>query len=603
MDHKQDIKQLPERDALQEKDTWDLTAIFKTDEDFDKAFADLSEKLKKTPEYQGKMKKSSQDFLRSIKFVLQIYRELEKLYVYAHLKNDQDTANSKYQAIYGRAGALFASAGETMAWFEPEILSLSDDEIEAYLSENEELSCYRHFITTITKKREHILPEEMEALLAGAGEVLGAAGDIFSVLNNADIVFPVIEDEKGQKIQLSHGLYGQLLESTHRNVREDAFKGIYSVYKQFRNTFASTLSTAVKNHNYQAKVRHYKSAREAALSANHIPEAAYDTLLDVVKKNLPLLHRYVKLRKKLLKLDELHMYDLYTPLLGEPPIRFSYEEAKEQALCALKPLGEEYLAVVKEAFSSRWIDVLENQGKRSGAYSSGCYDTPPFILLNWHDSLDQLFTLVHEMGHSAHSFFTRKNQPYAYGDYSIFLAEIASTTNENILTEYLLQTQTDPAIRAYILNHYLDGFKGTIFRQTQFAEFEHFIHTQDAEGIPLTAEHLSDFYEKLNTEYYGKDVVCDPEIAYEWSRIPHFYYNYYVYQYATGFSAASALAGRIVKEEPKALENYLSYLKAGSSDYPIEVMKKAGVDMTGADYLTDAMKQFELRLDELEKMG
>ena len=596
------VKQLPKRSAIQKKYTWDLTTVFKTDKDFDKAFESLSRKLKKASEYQGSMKKSSQDFLRCIEFVLQIYRETEKLYTYAHLKNDQDTADSAYQALHSRAGALWANATEAMSWLEPEILSLSDEQIETYLTENEELSHYRQFVEAIVKERAHILPEEMEALLAGAGEIFGAAGDIFSVLNNADIVFPVIENEKGEKIQLSHGLYGQLLESTNRSVREDAFKGIYSIYKQFKNTFASTLSTAVKSHNYQAKVRNYGSAREAALASNHIPETVYDTLLSVVKKNLPLLHRYVKLRKKLLKLEKLHMYDLYTPLLGEPPIRFSYEEAKEQVLCALKPLGAEYLAIVEDAFSSHWIDVMENQGKRSGAYSSGCYDTPPFILLNWHDSLDQLFTLAHELGHSVHSYFTRKNQPYVYGDYSIFLAEIASTTNENILTEYLLQTQTEPTVRAYILNHYLDGFKGTVFRQTQFAEFEHFMHKQDEEGIPLTAEFLSEFYEKLNTEYYGTDVAHDPEIAYEWSRIPHFYYNYYVYQYSTGFSAASAFAGRIVNEEPEALERYLTYLKAGNSDYPIEVMKKAGLDMTGTDYLTDAMKQFELRLNELEKL-
>nr|MBP7953327.1 oligoendopeptidase F family protein [Enterococcus sp.] len=402
--------------------------------------------------------------------------------------------------------------------------------------------------------------------------------------------------------QLSHGIYGQLMESTNREVREAAFKGIYSVYKQFRNTFATTLSTNIKAHNFQAKVRHFESAREAALSHNHIPEAVYDNLVNVVNDHLPLLHRYMALRKRLLKVDTLHTYDLYTPLLGEAPIRYSYEESVEKALEALKPMGEEYLAVVKEAFESRWIDVVENKGKRSGAYSSGAYDTPPYILMNWHDALDQLYTLVHEVGHSVHSYFTRKNQPYVYGDYSIFLAEIASTTNENLLTEYLLKTEKEPIVRAFILNHYLDGFKGTVFRQTQFAEFEHFMHVEDAKGTPLTSEFLSENYGQLNQKYYGEALTEDEEIRLEWSRIPHFYYNYYVFQYSTGFSAAAALADKILNEEPEALEKYLTYLKAGSSDFPIEVMKKAGVDMTQVTYLEDAMHVFEQRLNELEAL-
>ena len=374
------------------------------------------------------------------------------------------------------------------------------------------------------------------------------------------------------------------------------------MYRQFRNTFAQTLSTNVKTHNYSAKVRHFDSARQAALSSNHIPESVYDTLVTVVNENLPLLHRYIQLRKRLLQVEDLHMYDLYTPLVGEAPIQYSYEEAVVKAKEALMPLGEKYQSVVAEAFDSRWIDVVENKGKRSGAYSSGAYDTAPYILLNWHDTLDQLFTLVHEMGHSVHSYFTRKNQPYVYGDYSIFLAEIASTTNENILTEYLLETEKDPLVKAYVLNHYLDGFKGTIFRQTQFAEFEHLIHTEDAAGVPLTAEYLSERYGSLNEKYYGEAVTYDDEIKLEWSRIPHFYYNYYVFQYATGFSAASALAKKILNNEENALENYLNYLKSGSSDYPIEIMKKAGVDMTKPDYLKEAMEVFAARLDELETL-
>lgn len=597
-----EVKQLPKREELPENLTWDLTKIFSSDKEFDEKYLELSEKLKKSEKYKGTLNQGASQFLDAIEFVLSVYRQTEIIYVYAHLKNDQDTGNTEYQALYARASSLFSKVSEAVSWFEPEILQLSDERIWQYFKEEPKLEVYRHYIQQIVDNRAHVLSADQESLLAGAGEIFEASSDTFAVLNNADLVFPTIEGENGEKVQLSHGVYGQLLESTDRSVREAAFKGLYSVYEQFRNTFASTLSTHIKGHNFKAKVRNYSSAREASLSNNHIPESVYDTLVDVVNKHLPLLHRYMELRKRLLEVEKLHMYDLYTPVLGEAPITFTYEEAKEKALEALKPMGEEYMTIVEKAFSERWIDVVENKGKRSGAYSSGSYDTNPYILLNWHDTLDQLFTLVHEMGHSVHSYFTRSSQPYVYGDYSIFLAEIASTTNENILTEYLLETEKDPRVRAYVLNHYLDGFKGTVFRQTQFAEFEHFMHTEDEKGVPLTSEYLSDSYGKLNAKYYGPAVEEDPEIKFEWSRIPHFYYNYYVFQYSTGFSAASALAKRILSQEPGALENYLAYLKAGNSDYPVEVMKKAGVDMTQAAYIEDAMSMFEQRLNELEEL-
>ena len=597
-----EVKQLPKREELPENLTWDLTKIFSSDQEFDEKYLELSEELKQSEKHKGTLDQGASQFLNAIEFVLRVYRQTEVIYVYAHLKNDQDTGNTDYQALYARASSLFSKVSEAVSWFEPEILQLSDDQIWQYFKEEPKLEVYRHYIQQIVDNRAHVLSAEQESLLAGAGEIFDASSDTFAVLNNADLVFPTIEGENGEIVQLSHGVYGQLLESTDRRVREAAFKGLYSVYEQFRNTFASTLGTHIKGHNFKAKVRNYSSAREASLSNNHIPESVYDTLVDVVNKHLPLLHRYMELRKRLLEVEKLHMYDLYTPVLGEAPITFTYEEAKEKALEAMKSMGEEYMAIIEKAFSERWIDAVENKGKRSGAYSSGSYDTNPYILLNWHDTLDQLFTLVHEMGHSVHSYFTSSNQPYVYGDYSIFLAEIASTTNENILTEYLLETEKDPRVRAYVLNHYLDGFKGTVFRQTQFAEFEHFMHTEDEKGVPLTSEYLSDSYGKLNAKYYGPAVEEDPEIKFEWSRIPHFYYNYYVFQYSTGFSAASALAKKILNQEPEALENYLAYLKAGNSDYPVEVMKKAGVDMTQAAYIEDAMSMFEQRLNELEEL-
>lgn len=594
--------QLPTREQVPEHATWDLTSIFADDQAFEEAYAVVLEEVKAADSYKGTLANGATAFLDALTYVLDISRKLETLYVYSHLKNDQDTTNTTYQALYARASSLASQVSASLSWFEPEVLSLADDVIARYVKEEPKLEHYRHYIETLVAARAHVLPAEQEALLASAGEIFGSPGTIFSVLNNADLQFPTIKDEHGNEIQLSHGVYGQLMENTNRQVREDAFKGLYEVYGQFKHTFASTLSTNVKAHNFKANARHYESARQAALSNNHVPEAVYDTLVDVVNQNLPLLHRYMKLRKRLLAVDELHMYDVYTPLLGEAPITYTYEQAVEKTIEALAPMGDEYLAVVKEAFHSRWIDVVENKGKRSGAYSSGAYDTKPYILMNWHDTLDQLFTLVHEMGHSVHSYFTRTNQEYVYGDYPIFLAEIASTTNENLLTEYLLKTETDPKVRAYVLNHYLDGFKGTVFRQTQFAEFEHFMHEEDAKGTPLTADFLSESYGALNHKYYGEALAKDPEIRLEWSRIPHFYYNYYVFQYATGFSAAATLAEKILHEGPKALENYLTYLKAGSSDYPVDVMKKAGVDMTKAAYIENAFMVFEKRLDELEAL-
>ncbi len=420
-----ETKQLPARESIPVEKTWDLTKIYADDAAFDIEFQEIQAQVKEASRYQGTLADGPQAFLSALEFVLALSRRLEKLYVYSHLKNDQDTANTTYQGLYAKASNLVAQVSEAVAWFDPELLTMSDETIWGYFDQEPKLAVYRHMIEKTINERPHVLPAEQEALLAGAGEIFGAPGNIFSVLNNADLDFPVVEDENGEKVQLSHGVYGELMESTDRSVREAAFKGLYGVYEQFRNTFAQTLSTNIKAHNFKAKARKFDSARQAALSANHIPESVYDTLVDVVNQHLPLLHRYMALRKRLLAVDTLHMYDVYTPILGEAPIRYTYEEAVEKAKEALKPLGEEYLAVVEEAFSNRWIDVVENKGKRSGAYSSGAYDTLPYILMNWNDRLDQLFTLVHEMGHSVHSYFTRNNQPYAYGDYSIFLAEIA----------------------------------------------------------------------------------------------------------------------------------------------------------------------------------
>lgn len=597
-----EIKELPKRHEVAEEMTWDLTTIFENDEAFEIALSEVSALAKEVKELQGTVSESSDALLEAIETTLKANQKIERVYVYSHLKNDQDTADNTYQTLHARSVAVLTELSEASSWFNPEVLAIPEEKLASFMAENEKLKRYEHLLNDLTSQREHVLSAREEELLAGASEILSASSRTFSVLNNADIEFPTVKDEEGNEVKLSHGLYGKLMESSNREVRKGAYEALYTTYRGLKNTFASTLSTHVKSHNFNAKIRNFSSARAASLANNNIPESVYDTLLEVVNKNLPLLHRYVELRKQLLNVDELYMYDMYTPLTGDAPIAYTIEEATETTLKSLEPLGEEYQGILKEAFDNRWIDWYENEGKRSGAYSSGAYDTNPYILMNWQNSMNHLYTLVHELGHSVHSYHTRNNQPYAYGDYSIFLAEIASTTNENILTDYLLKTQTDPAIRIYVLNHYLDGFKGTVFRQSQFAEFEHYIHQKAQEGIPLTQEFMTEYYANLNARYYGDAVERDENIALEWSRIPHFYYNHYVYQYATGFAAATALSKRILDGEEGALDQYLTYLKSGSSDYPIEVMKKAGLDMTDAAYLEDAMKVFEARLNELEAL-
>lgn len=408
---------------------------------------------------------------------------------------------------------------------------------------------YKHALEQINLQRPHVLSADQEALLAQAAEVMNASSNTFGMLNNADLEFPTIKDENGEEVQITHGRYTRFLESADQRVRKEAFEKLYETYGNFKNTFASTLGGQVKRDNFNAKVRNYQSAREAALSNNNIPESVYDNLVNTVNKNLHLLHKYVKLRKKVLGVDELHMYDLYTPLVKDVEMKVTYEEAKEMVLKGLAPLGEEYQEILKEGFENRWVDVVENKGKRSGAYSSGAYGTNPYILMNWQDNVNNLFTLAHEFGHSVHSYYTRKNQPYTYGDYSIFVAEVASTCNEALLNDYLLKTIDDEQKRIYLLNHYLEGFRGTVFRQTMFAEFEHLIHQKEQNGEALTAEMLTKEYYELNKKYFGgDDIVIDEQIGLEWSRIPHFYYNYYVYQYATGFSAATALSAQILEE-------------------------------------------------------
>ncbi|MCF1633741.1 oligoendopeptidase F [Streptococcus gallolyticus] len=589
------------RSHIDEKYQWDLSTVFATDDAWEAELASLDSDLENAKAYKGHLTASSNDLLAITESYLALSRRLEKLYVYASMKNDQDTTVAKYQEYQAKATAIYAKFSEIFAFYEPELMQLSKESFEDFVAETPALSAYAHFFEQLFKRQPHVLSQAEEELLAGAQEIFGAAGETFGILDNADIIFPIVLDDEGKEIQLTHGNFISLLESKNRDVRKEAYQALYATYEQFQHTYAKTLQTNVKVHNYEARVHHFKSAREAALSANFIPESVYDTLIETVNANLPLLHRYVELRKKILKLDDLRMYDIHTPL-SEMDMSFTYEEALAKAEDVLAVFGKEYSERVHRAFTERWIDVHVNKGKRSGAYSGGSYDTNAFMLLNWQDTLDNLFTLVHETGHSLHSTFTRENQPYVYGDYSIFLAEIASTTNENILTETLLKEVDDDKARFAILNHYLDGFKSTIFRQAQFAEFEDIIHKADQAGEVLTSDYLNQLYADLNEKYYGLSKADNPEIQYEWARIPHFYYNYYVYQYATGFAAASYLADKVVHGTQADIDRYLDYLKAGNSDYPLNVIKKAGVDMTTSAYLDAAFRIFEERLDELEAL-
>ena len=590
-----------QRNEINEKDTWDLSTIFETDQKWEEELALLTEDTKQAASLEGHLLDSAESLLEITERYLDLSRRLEKLYVYAHMKNDQDTRVAKYQEYYAKAMTLYSQLDQVFSFYEPEFMAINEEQYQNFLAEEPKLQPYKHFFDKLLQNKDHVLSQREEELLAGAGEIFGAASETFAILDNADIVFPFVKDEDGNEVQLSHGVYMRLVESKNREVRRGAYEALYSTYEQYQHTYAKTLQTNVKVQNYRAKVRNYKSAREAALAANFVPESVYDNLVSAVRKHLPLLHRYLALRSKILGIPDLKMYDVYTPL-SSVEYSFTYEEALKKAEEALSVLGEDYLSRVKRAFSERWIDVYENQGKRSGAYSGGSYDTNAFMLLNWQDNLDNLFTLVHETGHSMHSSYTRETQPYVYGDYSIFLAEIASTTNENILTEKLLQEVQDDATRFAILNNFLDGFRGTVFRQTQFAEFEHAIHQADQNGEVLTSEFLNNLYADLNQEYYGLSKEDNPQIQYEWARIPHFYYNYYVYQYSTGFAAASALAEKIVHGSQDDRDRYIDYLKAGKSDYPLNIMRKAGVDMEKEDYLNDAFAVFERRLDEFEAL-
>jgi oligoendopeptidase F len=590
------------REEQRVEDTWDLTCFYASDEAYQEENEALKKGIREFTGRQGTLKEGAKAFLETMKLYEKLCSMFDRQYVYASLRNHQDTANAFYQKMSSEIQIVGTSFGASAAWLEPEMLALTEEQLKQYFEEEPELKAYQRFVDLVTRRRSHVLDAQTEALLSRAGELGEAPSNIFSMFNNADIRFQDVQDCEGVSHPLTQGNYISYLESKDRVLRENAFRAVYAVYGQYRNTLAAAYYSNAKQADFFAKERNYGGAMEEALFCNEIPMEVYHNLIETIHSHLPLMHRYVRLRKKLLNLPELHLYDIYTPIVECPDKKYRFEEAKEIVKRGLAPLGEEYLSILQEGFDNRWIDVYENHGKRTGAYSWGSYGTHPVVLLNYQGTLDHVFTLAHEMGHSLHTYYSNQNQSYFNAGYRIFVAEVASTCNEALLIHDLMERTTDLAEKKYLINHFLDQFKGTMFRQAMFAEFELLTHEVLRKGGALTSEQLCDIYLKLNQNYFGEDMFCDPEIAYEWERIPHFYTPFYVYQYATGFAAAIAISSKILAGEPGILEKYKKFLSGGCSLSPIELLKICDVDMSSTKPVEDALDVFKNYLEEMEKL-
>lgn len=594
--------EVKDRKNIDVKDTWNLESIYANNELWEEDYAALEKDAAEFAKLKGAIEADVSKIPAVLDAYYGLHRRLSKLSVYARMRFDQDTTDSTYQTMSAKIGSLGVKIGAASAFVEPEILSYSKEQLEAAEKENERTAYYGRKIEEMLRGQEHTLDAEKEELLAAAGDMAEAPDDIFSVLMNADMKYPDIVLEDGTHLPLTNSTYISYMESPDRAVREGAFKTLYGQIASLKNTFAAIYRGNLKQAKFYAQSRKYSSARAMYLADSNVPESVYDNLLSAVHEALPMMYRYVAVRKKVLGVDKLHMYDVYTPIVAAQNQTYEFEQAKQMVLEALKPMGEDYLSHAREGLENRWIDIYPNKGKKGGAYSWGCYDSQPFILLNYTKNLDSVFTLIHEMGHSIHSYYSITAQDYAYSDYKIFVAEVASTCNECLLMHDLLEKTTDKEQRKYLLNHYLDSFKGTLFRQTMFAEFEKTAHDYCAQGKPLTAEALSQMYLELNQKYFGPDMEKDEEIAYEWMRIPHFYTPFYVYQYATGYSAAVALSAKILKEGKPAVDAYMSFLKGGESKDPIDLLKMAGVDMTTEKPVADALALFGELVAELEAL-
>lgn len=592
--------QSKKREEISPEYKWKLEDIYADENSWEEDYKKLEEQIPELEKYRGVLGSSSARLLQVLEFSHELERKAEKLYVYARMRRDEDNGNSHYQALFDRVQRLSIELGSASSYIVPEIISLAPEKIRAFLDENQDLQLYSRLLDELMRQKEHILSPEEERILAMSADLSLAAKNIFGMLNNADIKFPVIQDEEGKAVELTKGRYGSFMESNERRVRKEAFAALYGSYGKVKNTLAMSLASNVKNDIFYSRVRKYPSALEASLDQDNISPEVYERLVETLHNNMEAMYRYLRLRKKALGLDELHMYDIYAPLVKEFKSKVSYEDSQEMVLKALQPLGDEYLAILRGGLKGGWIDVYENEGKTSGAYSWGCYDSHPYVLMNYDDKLDDVFTLAHEMGHALHSYYSNKNQPYVYSQYSIFVAEVASTVNELLLIDYLLAQSREPREKAYLINHYLEQFRGTVYRQTMFAEFEKKIHEQVEQGQTLTAEGLCHSYRELNRLYYGPDTLLDEEIDMEWARIPHFYSAFYVYKYATGFSAAVALKEQILHEGKPAVDRYLEFLKSGSSDYPLNLLKKAGVDLTTPEPVEKALHLFARLVTEME---
>lgn len=593
---------MTDRNNIEQKYKWDIEAMFPDEALWEQAVSDSLKKADSFTELSGHLTDSADALLRAFRLRDDMWQQLEKAYVYARMKRDEDNRVSKYQAMTDKCFAAIAKMSAASSFFTPELLEAPEEKLLGFLDSNSELEIYRFAITETLRQKSHVLSKSEENLMAQLSEVTGASGDIFTMLNNADIKFGTITDDNGNPAQLTHGNYITFMESHNRQVRKEAFTHMYEAYKNQINTIATAYNYNTKTDVITARIRHYQSAKHAALAGDDVDVEVYDNLVKVVNDNLPVLHRYLNLRKKLLGVDEMKMYDVYVPLIKLPQKEISFEEAVELANKGLAPLGAEYLNRMNNGIAARWIDVYENEGKTSGAYSFGSYDSMPYILMNFSSTLKDVFTLVHEMGHSMHSSYTRQYQPFIYGSHSIFTAEVASTVNEALLMRYLLGNETDSEMIKYLLNMYIEEFRTTLFRQTMFAEFEDMTHKAVENGEVLTADWLNENYNALNTKYFGDAITDDEYIKYEWARIPHFYNAFYVYKYATGYSAATAISSKILSEGDAARDNYLEFLKTGDSNTPIELLKIAGVDMSSPEPVKAAMKVFESLVDEFAKL-
>ena len=589
-----------DRTSIEDKFKWNIDTMYQSNESIKDDIDKVNSIIEELKSYKGKISSSKENLYKVLSNSEKASRILQNLYVYTHMKQHEDTRNNENQARATKAEMLSTELSMATSYIVPEIIAMDENKLKEYL-EDEKLSFYKKYVDEILRDKPHTLTEKEEEILAGVSDLSTVPENVYEMFSFADLKFPEIKGEDGKDIRITHGNYSTFLKSKDSRVRKDAFEAVYSTYEDYKNTFASTLYGGIKSEIFYSKMRNYKSAIESSLFQDDISVDVYYNLISAVDENLDTLNRYVDIRKKYLNIDEMHMYDLYVPITSNFDMKINYEEAQDIILKALKPLGEEYLSIVKRAFNERWIDVYENEGKQGGAYSWGSYDSSPYILMSYKDDLNSLFTLIHELGHSMHSYYSKHSQEYLYSSYKIFVAEVASTLNELLLVNYLLENSSSKEERIYLLNYYLEQFRTTVYRQTMFAEFEKITHERVEAGDPLTAKEFTDIYYDLNKKYYGKSCIVDEEIGLEWARIPHFYSNFYVYKYATGFSAASALSEKILNEGKSAVEKYIEFLKSGGSDYPLNQLRAAGVDMEKKESIEKALDVFKELVEELER--